>query len=813
MGVPLIEMILIWLVAPAILLTLSYSFGLGASILFRKPLGFPVAVVLGFSTIVIVGSLFAFSTLTAPHSALIIAMSGILIFLVALTWFRQYFNFDFIAALAGSLTYFIYGLPVIAYGHPSWAGWYRLDDTATFLAVTDRLMNVGRSVPAMINSTYDKYVESIFVAAPGSHFSYPIGSFIPYGITSKLTGLDLAWLYQPFLSLCAGLTAMVLVVILRDYVKRGTALVAFSSISVLSSTLYSYAMWGSIKELALLPPLVLFGWSIFRVFNNPRERIHQVIAVASLFAMILVGGRASFGFLAVIVFVGFLIRIWPRNKIIFFTSLGTFVTIGVVLAYFIRAGNAFLGNLFIPIIGDSGNLTQPLSLFRIMGVWPTQDTLVTPGLKNIVFIFITIGFLFTLAGLYFSIRRKEWIAPTLVVASVAVVANAQLWGGIWLTGKAMAMASVFTVLLACIGFHDLWLEIRASDKPLLRMLKRGWVIPILGLLFGASVLLSDSYTYKNVALAPYRQTQDLKTIGELFAGEGPALMTEYSDFGPEYFLRKLDAEGVGVLHVHPLNMRDGTTPLTGASVGIDLFTNATIDRYNLLVLRKSPIGSRPPMNYRLVWSGERFTVWKKRDIAVEIKATLPLGTNFSPARIPSCTEVSDFLLQKAVGDIVYTASRDPVYLVDFAKGDLPTQWIPIVPYTAGIAKYGSGGFARNIFVPQTRNYDLSIAGTFYGRLRLDVDGVPIYSGNTVIELNSFLAVHLTQTHLSAGTHILSVIIDSPPLMPGTDTPSALGPIFISTQFAGDVKVQRVPNSELGQLCKRNLDWIAITSKK
>lgn len=806
-------MILIWIVAPLILLTLSYSFGLGVSILLRKPLGFPIAIVLGFSTIVIFGSLFAFSTLTAPHSALIIATVGTLIFGIALTWFRNYFKFDFVSALAGSLTYFFYGLPVIGYGHPSWAGWYRLDDTATFLAVTDRLMNVGRTVPATINSSYDKYIESIFVGAQSGNFSYPIGSFIPFGISSKLTGLDLAWLYQPFLSLCAGLTAMLFVVILRDYIKSRTLLIAISSVSVLASTLYTYATWGSIKELALLAPLTLFGWSACKFLKNPTERIHQVVAVVSFFAMIFIGGTANLGFLGVIVFIVFLIRIWPRSKKIFFASLGTFATLEIVLAYLIRSGSTFLGNLFIPIIGDSGNLTQPLSLYRVMGVWPTQDTQLTPGLKDIVYIFIAIGFFFTLIGLYFSIKRKEWIAPTLVVSSIAVVANAHFWGGIWLTGKAMAIASPFMVLLACIGFYELWSEIRTSNKPLLQLLNKGHVIPILGLLFGFGVLASDSYTYKNVALAPYRQTKDLKTIGELFAGQGPALMTEYSDFGPEYFLRKLDAEGVGLLRVHSLDMRDGSLPLAGASVGIDLFTNATIDRYNLLVLRKSPIGSRPPMNYSIVWSGERFTVWKKRDIDVEIKATLPLGTNFGPGQIPSCTEVSNFLSQKASGDIVYTAYRDPVYLVDFAKGDLPAQWFPMVPYTAGIAKYGSGGFARNITVPQTRDYDLSIAGTFYGRMRLDIDGVQVYSGNTIIELNSFLAVHLTQTHLSAGTHVLSVIIDSPPLMPGTDSPSVLGPIFISTQFAGDVKVERVSNSELSQLCTRNLDWIAIAAKK
>ncbi|MBI3430313.1 MAG: hypothetical protein HY050_09745 [Actinobacteria bacterium] len=809
----MVEMILIWLVAPTLLLLLSYSIGLGLSVLLRKPLNFSVATILGFSAIVIFGSLAAISEITAPFSALIIGLAGVVSLVVSLIWFRPYIKLDFVSGLAGSITYLLYGLPVIAYGHPSWAGWYRLDDTATFLAVTDRLINVGRTVPPVISSSYDRYLQSIFVGANGGHFSYPIGSFIPFGVTSKLTGLDLAWLYQPYLAFSAGLTAMFFVVILREHVSKKISLVVISSISVMSSTLYTYAMWGSIKEMVLLPPLALFGWSVFKTLRNPAEKSFFVLSALTFIAMIFIGGTASLGFLGTIIFIALLIRTWSRKRTTFYSLLGFFFAFGAALTFFIRSGNTFFANLLIPIIGDNGNLTSPLSLFRIMGVWPTQDVLLAPGFGHIVYLFIAIGFFFTLCGLYLSIKKGQWIVPGLVIASTAVVANAHFWGGIWLTGKAMAIASPFFVLLASVGAYELWREVRKSNNPLLQWVNRSYAVPILGLIFGMGVLVSDSYTYKNVALAPYRQTQDLKTIGELFAGQGPALMTEYSDFGPEYFLRKLDAEGVGLLRVRSLAMRDGTIPAQGASAGIDLFTNKTIDYFNLLVLRKSPIGSRPPMNYRLVWSGERFTVWKKTGIGVVIKDTLPLGTNFSPYRVPTCDEVSNFLSKRSDGDIVFTAYRDPVYLVDFAKGDLPSKWRPIVPYTAGIAKYGPGGFARDISVPESRNYDISIAGTFYGRMRLDIDGVQVYSGSTIIELNSFLAVHLKKIYLSAGAHVLSVVVDSPTLMPGTDTPSVLGPIFISTQFAGDVKVERVSESQVNQLCKRNLDWIAIARKK
>lgn len=42
-------------------------------------------------------------------------------------------------------------------------------------------MKQGRSVQPVISSTYDRVTQMMFASGNG-HFSYPIGSFVPFGV-------------------------------------------------------------------------------------------------------------------------------------------------------------------------------------------------------------------------------------------------------------------------------------------------------------------------------------------------------------------------------------------------------------------------------------------------------------------------------------------------------------------------------------------------------------------------------------------------------------------------------------------------------
>ena len=64
----------------------------------------------------------------------------------------------------------------------TFAGYITLDDTSTWFALTDRVMDHGRTVSGLAPSTYQQVLADYL---PGG---YPIGAFMPLGLGEKLTG-------------------------------------------------------------------------------------------------------------------------------------------------------------------------------------------------------------------------------------------------------------------------------------------------------------------------------------------------------------------------------------------------------------------------------------------------------------------------------------------------------------------------------------------------------------------------------------------------------------------------------------------------
>lgn len=813
----MIEMLIVWALVPLLLVLLCYGLGLTLSLAVRKPLSSTLATVIGFLAMTIVGSLTTMSTDIAPYTSLIFAVVSVAGLFVCAIWCRAYIRLDYLPALAGFLTYIGFSMPVVAYGSPSWAGWIKLDDTGTWFAITDRIMNVGNSIPSVVNSTFDRVIavylggnQFNYGGQNGGHFSYPLGSFIPFGVISKLTGVEKAWIFQPYLSLTAGLGAMIFVLILRAHLSNRVLLVAICSLSMLASTIYSYVMWGGIKEIVLIIPLATFSYSFFEILDKGLNREHSLSALVAIFGLFFIGGKTSLGIVFPILLVGLLIKLWQKNLKAFYTTIGMSGAAVLLFVYMLNSGNAILTKFFVPQVPDTGNLVRSLNPFQVMGIWPSQDFREDPLNIPSTILLISIAILFTLFGLYSAIKAHLWAVPALLTSLLCIVAYSYFYAGIWLTGKAMAVASPFFVLAALMGVHYAWVRAQDSSNSNFWNWKIHYLVVISAVTISSGVLISDVMTYKNVSLAPYSQMNELETIGRLFAGQGPALMTEYSVFGSRYFLRKLDAEAASELRVHVIPMSDGSQLSKGAAADISLFDSDTINYYNLLVLRKSATASRPPLNYKLIWSGTHYDVWKRIAGAPKIWKMLSLGNNFSPGAAPSCKVVDAFLSSRTKAERIFAVVRDKSYMVDFANGDLPTGWRSL-PYGAvAVDRPSTDGFSRTFSVDETRRYDVSLAGSFPGQLTLLVDGEQIYVNHSLFENNNSLTMTLAAVQLSAGRHVLTVLYKTPLFMPGTDAAFAFGPIYFSTQFAGDAKVEQVSISRIPQLCTQNLDWIAIT---
>jgi len=115
---------------------------------------------------------------------------------------------------------------------------------------------------------------------------------------------------------------------------------------------------------------------------------------------------------------------------------------------------------------------------------------------------------------------------------------------------------------------------------------------VLGAVVAGAVLWSNVLQYHDVWLGPRDQLAELSEIGERFAGQGPALQTEYQPYGVRHFLRKLDAEGASELRVRPVALRDGRLLEKGGYANLDEFADDAVRVYRTLVLRRSPTESR-----------------------------------------------------------------------------------------------------------------------------------------------------------------------------------------------------------------------------
>ena len=701
-----------------------------------------------------------------------------------------------------------FSLPTLAYGKPSWQGWIKLDDNSTFLAVTDRLMNVGRTVPIPVASTFDRVIQTIFAPDAIGHFNYPVGTFIPFGVITKLTGVEKAWFYQPYLSFAAAMVAMMFVAIVGRRIANRHLVIVIASISSMASTLYSYVMWGGIKEIVILIPFTFFALVVFQILTNPKAKELYIYAVVTSLGMFVIGGSAAVGYAAPVTFIVVLLGFWKRSRKYFNYLAGVSGVAATILIFLLKSGNEKVINLFIPIIGDTGNLGRSLNMGQLAGIWPSADFRLDPVLKPLTFSLISIVFLFIIVEIYFSIMKSNLLIPTLVVTCIAVVSTSYIWGGIWLTGKAIAVASPIFLFAAFVGMYEFWFELGKESSRKFSSYRPRTVLILLASLVSSGVVVSDAFTYKNVSHAPYSQQDELREIGQIFRGQGPTLMTEYSVYGSRYFLRNIGAEAVSELRVHAIPMRDGNQVPKGSAADIDLFDPQTISYFNLLVLRKSPNSSRPLPDYDLAWSGNHYEVWKKVP-GVNVRKSLPLGSIFYPGAVPTCQAVKDFVADRTKMEKIFAAVRKPVFVVDFANGVLPTNFQVLYANTGGVHFYGPGAFNRDFTVDETATYGMWIAGSYPGRLRLLVDGKEVFSGRSVFEGNFYLTNRLTSVSLSSGAHVLTVKYDNPMLLSGADLQYDFGPIYLSSETASTVEVEQISNSNISKLCTQNLDWIAI----
>jgi hypothetical protein len=411
----------------------------------------------------------------------------------------------------------------------------------------------------------------------------------------------------------------------------------------------------------------------------------------------------------------------------------------------------------------------------VLGIWPTGDFRFDPDSAFIAVVLIALATGAAGAALWSSWAKRRL---TLLLYASALLAGAAivLIGSPWAGGKALATASPVALTLVMVGAVFVLSLDRPSGAALLAVLAAG-------------VLWSNALAYRDVSLAPYDQLRELQRIGERYADEGPALMTEYNPNGARHFLRKLDGEGASELRTRFVPKVEGGDVAKGYAADLDeLVVDGVLD-YRTLVLRRSPVRSRPPLPYRLVWVGDYYEVWQRPvlPLSVAILSHRGLGGSTDAAAVPDCAEVRGLRLLALVNQLG-AAPRD-IRLVAAAAP-------PVL-----VAEDG------RLEVPGPGEYIAWIEGSVHGSVELYLDGERVASTRNQIN-NEGSFVRLGRILIDRGAYDVEVRYGGADLRPGSaPPPETTGPVFFSPATVSEPRTTSVSVDRADELCGRPWDWI------
>jgi len=775
-----------WVLYPLVLLSLSVGLGLLVDVLCGRRLPGALVPPAGLAAIVVVGQFTTWISGIAQLTVPVLLLLAVLGAGLSLPW--RFGRPDPLPAAVAVGVFLVFGAPVILSGEPTFAGYIKLDDTATWLALTDRVMEHGRSLAGLEPSTY--YATLRYNLAGG----YPIGAFIPFGAAQKLVGGDLAWVFQPYLSFLAAMLSLALWEIL-GIVRRPRLRAAAAFVAAQPALLYGYAMWGGVKELAAaalvalaaaLAPLAVAGVgraserasdfdpagvgsksdAAFAV-GRLREVAPLALATAALVGVLSPGGLVWLGPLLLALAAIAWRRFGPRPAAIRAALFAGLLAVLILPAL----TSGIVPPTTKPLVGSNGegNLRGPLSAFQALGIWPSGDFRFHPDGTVFTAVLVALALGAAAFGLWTAWRRRA-TAPLLYATALLACAAIFVFGSPWAAGKALATASPVALSLAALG---------ALAALRLDRLAGGLLIVAVA----GGVLWSNVLAYGGVSLAPYGLLRELQEIGHDFAGQGPALMTEYNPYGARHFLREEDGEGASELRTRSVPLREGGEVTKANAVDTDELDPNGLFVFRTLVLRRSPTGSRPPLPYRLVRAGKYYEVWQRpEDQAKPPRGLLPLGEEPEPAAVPECSEVEALARRaRAAGDSRLVAARHA----------------PVYNATDG-----------NLEVARAGRYTAWLGGSVRGAVELYVDGRKVGEARQRIENEGGL-IELGTVRLPAGRHEAELRFGGADLHPGSGgfPRPETGPLLFAPADGGSGELVTVPLAESNRLCGKPWDWI------
>jgi hypothetical protein len=808
-----VDLLAAWLLYPLALSLACLGLGLFVAWLAGWRLPGLLLLPVGCATLIACARLATASATSAKLAlplVLLLALAGLVLGRARLRELRP----EPLLVLAALGVFVVFGAPVFLSGTPTFAGYLALPDTSHQLALAQLLAEHGPDTSGLAPGSFQQSL-SAYIA---SH--YPIGAQAALGVSAPLGGgLEIAWLYQPFLTFLAVVLGLALgsiaLPLVRD--RRHAALVVF--VAAQPALVVGFALQGSIKEIAALALVaVLVAVLAAAVIEDRPARSLLPVALAAAAALGVLG-PAAIPYLGVpgLVVAG----VWG-TRLVRRRERADMVWLGLGVAAAVAAALPVLGSLRSAInvtkatlVTDTqtGNLDHPLDLVQALGPWLTGDYRYRPVYH--LLIHDALLWLFAVAatvGLAWALRRRAWgplmLAATLGPASLFLLDR----GGSYADAKVLMILSPLVPFLAAIGALTLW-QGRA------RVLSAGVAAALVG-----GLLWSNALAYHDVSLAPYHRYQELLTVNERLEGRGPVMLDAYDEFG-KYFLRNppgfTQPEWFTPYRIGPYRpnalLDPKRRPTEKTPINMDDVTLAYAESVPYILLRRSPVLSRPPANFRLDWRGRSYELWRRTRSPARVLAHKPLGPDVFDVAAPVPREVARDWAARARrlgGRIAYVprAPRSAVFAQDLRR---PGPWTTYGGYPGGVVPGGPGRTEGTITVPRAGPYRLWVEGSFARRMTLRVDGK--VAGRTPQLLdNAGGYVSFAPLTLAAGPHRVEVSQGGGDLRPGNggylSSLRHIGAIQLAPVADETPAVRELDPRDWRRLVGVRSDWLEIVAR-
>ncbi len=723
-------MVQAWLLLPALLAALSLGCGLLVDRLSTSRVSGVLLLPLGLAVIVVLARACVATDATASLATPLVVAAG-LTGLVAGRERLRARHLDRWAAGVALAVFAVYAAPVVLSGDPTFAGYGILGDTAVHFVLIDRIMDAGTGLAGLEPSSYEETLRRYFASG------YPLGAHAALGAVRPLAGADVAWGFQPFLAYIGSMLALTITALLSTVVRSRWRAALIAALVAQPALVYAFALQGSVKELStlwLVPLLAALVPGITdaaderadsggRAEVEPRDLIPLVVASAASVALI---GVAVLPWLGPVLLVA-LWQVWRRSGRSALAVVIPAAAFGAVLALLSLPTLLDLGDYLrvaqkvVTAQAELGNLLHPLDGLQIFGVWLQGDYRLFPeggsGLSNLEITYLLIGVAAAagLLGLGLLSRRRALGPALYVVTSLVALVYVTHRGSPWADAKALSIASPAVLLLAGLGVVALEEMGGARER-------RG---PRAGPRRGHPPVQRHGLPQRQ----PGPEGPPRRPRAGLPRGGRPRAHPLHGVRGVREALPPRRAARSGSRRRSPCpgsrrRCAAGWRPGSGSARAADQIEVRDLNRFRSLVVRRSPVDARPPANWRRVWSGDYYDVWR-RTPGVSVIEHLPAGA--------TCARIGRLARRVAPGDARLAAAPPAAAPRNLPTNALPPGWAVRGDDPSLVQTVGPGTLEVRVPGGRAGSYEVWISGSIGRRESVSVDGRP--AGSAAGELS------------------------------------------------------------------------------